>query len=214
MELWSDLLPPLLEKYGALHRERLAALVPDDLASETLRRYDALCLEMVEGLHTLFMEMIYNQSYVRKQFPRAEYDIYREAHIGMVEALRECLAEEVATFMEFAYRLQGVVQQLRGYCVVLRQDIKRALLARPGLQKDRKFRQINLQAQRTLEAIDLHLARAKHFSESIAAGQLEQALEVVGKWEADPAGMQSWMEGLHFTEEERRILREVMEGDG
>ena len=210
MELWSDLIPPLLAKYASLHEARVQGAHADDLTGHVLRRYDALCFEMVEGLHTLFMEMIRNQGYVRKAYPRIELDIYRAAHLGMIAALKECLTDVVDTLQEFAFHLQMLVQQLRGYCAVLRQDIKQAMHAVPQLQKDRKFRQINLQAQQALVAIDLQLAKGKQLSEEIAKGQWAKAIGELGDWEASAAGMQELLTEMRFTEEEKVFLRGLM----
>lgn len=213
MELWSDLIPPLLEKYAMLHRMRLQENWSDSTAWDIMRRYDAICFEMVEGIHTLFIEMIRNQGYVRKAFPKMDFEIYREAHLGMIAALKESLAESVQTWAAFAFHLQHLIQQLRGYCVVLRQDIKGAIHALPLLQKDRKFRQINLQAQHALVAIDLHIAKAKQLSEDIAAGQFEKAMGDFATWETDKHAIDALMAEMRFSEEEKLILRGVM-GDG
>ncbi len=206
MELWSDLIPPLLEKYAALHQARVEGQYAEEITRQVLRRYDALCFEMVEGLHTLFMEMIRNLGYVRKQYPKIELDIYRAAHVGMIEALKECLQDEVDSLNQLAFQLQGLVQQLRGYCAVLRKDIKRALHAVPALQKDRKFRQINLQAQQALLAIDLQLAKGKQLSEEIAKGQLEKALGDLDAWETSADGMRDLLAEMHFSAEEKLLL--------
>jgi hypothetical protein len=210
MELWSDLIPPLLEKYAALHTQRLQAGALAAGMAEIMRRYDAMCFEMVEGIHTLFIEMIRNQGYVRKAFPKLELDIYREAHLGMIAALKEALTDEVATLMDFAFHLQRLIQQLRGYCWVLRKDIKQAMQAVPTLQKDRRFRQINLQAQQALVAIDLQLGKAKLLSEEIARGQFQKALGEIGAWETQATGMRDLLAEMPFSEEEKAILRGVM----
>lgn len=204
--MWSDLIPILLEKYSLL-REDINTSANQVLGLDgILRRYDALCFEMVEGIHTLFMEMIRNQAYIRKVYPWMELELYRSVHLSMIATLEECLAPEVDQLPEFYFQLQKVIQSLRGYCVLLRQDIRRGLHQMPKLQNNRKFRQINLQAGQALEAIDRILKKCLDTGRQITLGKLDPA-----DFAPNEEEVKLLIRSGNFSDSEKSILAELLD---
>lgn len=203
--MWADLIPLLLDKYQVLRKASRTGQSADQRLQNILYRYDALCFEMVEGIHTLFMEMIINQAYVRKAYPWMELELYRSVHLSMIATLEECLAEEIEQLPDFYFHLQKVIQNLRGYCVLLRQDIKQGLYSQPKLGKDRKFRQINLQAGQALDSIDRILQKCLQTGREIDQGLLDLAVLVPNEQE-----MQALIKSGKFNDAEKAILTELL----
>ena len=203
--MWPDLIPLLLEKYQVLRLAYRLEPSSEPELQNILTRYDALSFEMVEGIHTLFMEMILNQAYIRKTYPWMELELYRSVHLSMIATLEECLAPEIDKLPDFYFHLQKVIQSLRGYCVLLRQDIKQGLWSSPQLGKNRKFRQINLQAGQALDSIDRILQKCLETGRDIDNGLLDTAVLVPNEKE-----VAALIKTGKFNDAEKAVLTELL----
>lgn len=203
--MWLDLIPPLVEKFNLLRFEVPSYIKGGPQQVELLNAYESLSFEMVEGIQTLFLEMIRNQAYVRKQDRFMELEIYREAHLSMIASVEECLDESVASLPDLYFHLQNVIKGLRGYCVLLRQDIKRSMRANAHLEHDRRFRQINLQASQALESIDRLMQKCNEVARQMSANNLD-----IRKMELNIREAEALLQEAHYSEEEKALLAELL----
>lgn len=205
--MWQDLIPVLFDRFNILRQSR--AVHPAVLVEEALCSYESFCLEMLDGIRTLLLSMIENQAYVRKKYPNMALRMYLEIHVDIMQHVAYCGSAAIQDMPTFYYELLRLVELLRGYCVVLKQDVLEAYARYPKLQKDRRFRQINLLARQTIDAIRRLKAKTVVTSKSLSADTASQALQAVsapnfGEWEL-------LMKSAGFSEVQR--MRLLVEND-
>lgn len=208
--MWSDVLPKVKEKFRSLREQGWEGFVDADPKHfQTLSAlYEQLTWEMVEGLSALFLQLVQNQNYIAKHLPAIDTRIYQQAHGSIIERMEESLTEEVATIPQFYMHIREAIDQLHGYCKLLKQDIRAHYLRYKYLQHDRKFRQINLTLRETLDGFDRLDRRNELLLKVIGEGQTESSL---AKLDPEQQDLQELMnEGL-FTPEEQELLRKLLE---
>ena len=139
--MWSEILPKVKEKFRTLREQGWEDFVDADPKhlETVVQLYERITWEMVEGLNSLFLQLVQNQNYIGKHLPAIDTRIYQQAHGTIVEKASESLAEEVTTIPQFYLHVREAIDQLHGYCKLLKQDID----AGPGKISGRIGRQTN-----------------------------------------------------------------------
>lgn len=208
--MWSSLLYQVRDKFNDLRVQGWDSIVPAEQPQrkQVIELYDRLTWEMVEGLSSLFLNMIANQNYVAKRLPSMDTRIYQQAHVTMMERVEECISEDIETLLQFYVSLRGLVDQFHGYCRLLKQDISYNYHRYPYLQKDRKFRQINLTLKENLTGF----ARFRdHCDDLLQKIGMEDAENLLTKIEGQEEDLLDLLEESGFSEEEQALLKKMVE---
>lgn len=208
--MWAEILPKVKHKFQALRERGWGGFVDADQQhfEKLSELYELITWEMVEGMSTLFLQVIQNQNYIAKNIPGIETHIYQQAHGSIYGKLEECLEEEVATIPQFYMHIREAIDQLHGYCKLLKQDIRARYQRYKHLEHDRKFRQINLTLREMMDGFERLDDRNALLLKVVGEGQTESSLALIG---AGGPYLDDVLGEDLFSEEEMALLKKMLD---
>ena len=210
--MWQDHIPVLYTRFGALQQARIPA--PDPTLELVYQRYESHCREMIDGIQTLLLNLIEGQGYLRKKFKQLEQQIYLDMHQQIMADVEAAGDEAIDSLPRFYYELQRIIDQLNGYCMLLRQDIRLACSRVPALQRDRRIRQLNLILRQTIEAIGRLRAQSTALTRILGTGVDLPSWTGIDLAPQGFQGLQDLIDHAGFSEaEKRRLMQTLGEGE-
>lgn len=210
--MWQDHIPVLYARFGALQQARIPA--PDPTLELVYQRYESHCREMIDGIQTLLLNLIEGQGYLRKKFRALEQQIYLDMHQQIMADVEAAGDEAIDSLPRFYYELQRIIDQLNGYCMLLRQDIRLACSRVPALQRDRRIRQLNLILRQTIEAIGRLRAQSTALTRILGTGVDLPSWTGIDLAPQGFQGLQDLIDHAGFSEaEKRRLMQTLGEGE-
>lgn len=207
--MWQDHIPVLYTRFGALQQARPPA--SDPTLELVMQRYESHCREMIDGIQTLLLNLIEGQGYLRKQFRQLEQQLYIEMHQQIMADVEAAGDEGIDTLPRFYYELQRIIDQLNGYCMLLRQDIRLAMARVPALQRDRRVRQLNLILRQTIEAIARLRTQSTALTRILGTGVDLPSWTGIDLAPQGFQGLQSLIDMAGFSEAEKQRLIETLD---
>lgn len=169
---------------------------------------------MIDGIQTLLLNLIEGQGYLRKKFKQLEQQIYLDMHQQIMADVEAAGDEAIDSLPRFYYELQRIIDQLNGYCMLLRQDIRLACSRVPALQRDRRIRQLNLILRQTIEAIGRLRAQSTALTRILGTGVDLPSWTGIDLAPQGFQGLQDLIDHAGFSEaEKRRLMQTLGEGE-
>lgn len=202
--MWQDHIPVLYARFGALQQARPPEA--DPTLELVFQRYESHCREMIDGIQTLLLNLIEGQGYLRKRFKQLEQQIYIDMHVQIMADVEAAGDEAIDSLPRFYYELQRIIDQLNGYCMLLRQDIRLACNRMPALQHDRRIRQLNIILRQTIEAITRMRAQSTALTRILGTGVDLPSWTGIDLAPQGFQGLQDLIDTAGFSEAEKRRL--------
>jgi hypothetical protein len=209
--MWQDHIPVLYTRFGALQQAR--PLAHDPTLELVYQRYESHCREMIDGIQTLLLNLIEGQGYLRKKFKQLEQQIYIDMHQQIMADVEAAGDESIDSLPRFYYELQRIIDQLNGYCMLLRQDIRLACARVPALQRDRRVRQLNLILRQTIEAIGRLRAQSTALTRILGTGIDLPSWTGIDLAPQGFQGLQELIDTAGFSEAEKQRLLQTLGDD-
>jgi hypothetical protein len=207
--MWQDHIPVLYERFALLQQARPQEA--DPTLELVFSRYESHCREMIDGIQTLLLNLIEGQGYLRKKFKQLEQQIYIEMHQQIMADVEAASDPVIDSLPRFYYELQRIIDQLNGYCMLLRQDIRLACSRQPALQRDRRVRQLNLILRQTIEAIARLRAQSTALTRLLGSGINLPSWTGIDLAPHGVQGLSDLIDTAGFSETEKRRLMETLE---
>ncbi len=208
--MWSEVIDSVKEKFGQLRGQGWNAFVDDDThyQNKIIHLYETLTWEMVEGITSLFLEMVQNLNYLSKRIYMENPRIYEDMHVIIIDKLEESTHKDITTIPQFYHHIKGAVDSFKTYCRFIKQDISMHFARYRNARIDRKIRQLNLVLKELLEGferLDRHCDLLHH---AVGDEQITKSLQNIIM---NPEELWELLGQSSFSEEEKTFLAKVIE---
>ena len=151
--MWSEVIDKVKDKFASLRGKSWDAFVDEDTAHQEkiIHLYETLTWEMVEGITSLFLEMVSNLNYISKRIYLENPRVYEDMHVLIIEKLEESTHPDIKTIPQFYLHIKSAVDSFGTYLKFIKQDISMYYSRQRYKRMDRKIRQLNLVLKELLE---------------------------------------------------------------
>ncbi len=211
--MWEEVIESVKEKFGQLRGQSWNAFVDEDAAHQQkiIHLYETLTWEMVEGITSLFLEMVQNLNYLSKRIYMENPRAYEDMHVIIIDKLQESTHEDITTVPQFYHHIKGAVDSFKTYCRFIKQDISMHYSRRRYQKMDRKIRQLNLVLKELLEGFERLNRHCDLLHHVVGDEQVAESLQdIIG----NPEELRELLDQSSFSEEEKAFLAKVIEDKG
>jgi hypothetical protein len=211
--MWDEVIESVKEKFGQLRGQSWDAFVDEDADHQIriIHLYETLTWEMVEGIGTLFLEMVQNLNYISKRNHLEDPRVYESMHVMIIDKLKESTHEDITTIPQFYLHIKSAVDSFGTYCKFIKQDISMYYHRRGYKRMDRKIRQLNLVLKELLEGFSRLNKQCDLLHHAVGDQQVKESLEdILG----NPNELKDLLDQSSFSEEEKAFLTKVIEEKG
>lgn len=211
--MWDEVIDSVKEKFGQLRGQSWSAFVDEDAHHQDriIHLYETLTWEMVEGITSLFLEMVQNLNYLSKRIHLENPRVYEDMHVIIIDKLQESTHEDITTIPQFYLHIKGAVDSFKTYCRFIKQDISMFYSRRRYKRMDRKIRQLNLVLKELLEGFERLNKQCDLLHHAVGDQQVAESLQDIL---TNPDELRDLLDQSSFSEEEKAFLAKVIEEKG
>jgi|GEM_PF-6287445 len=209
--MWSEVIDQVRDKFHQLRNQGWDAFIDEDASHQEkiIQLYETLTWEMVEGVTSLFLEMVQNLNYARKKIHISQPRTYEDIHVSIITKLEESIQPEITTIPQFYLPVKSAIDDLHAYCRFLSYDIQSSYRSSKSLRMDRKTRQMYLVTKELIDGFRRVNQQAQILLHAVGDDQVEISLQQAI---SDPEGLQKILDETTFSESEKAFLTKVIQG--
>ena len=208
--MWSEVIDKVKDKFASLRGKSWDAFVDEDTAHQEkiIHLYETLTWEMVEGITSLFLEMVSNLNYISKRIYLENPRVYEDMHVLIIEKLEESTHPDIKTIPQFYLHIKSAVDSFGTYLKFIKQDISMYYSRQRYKRMDRKIRQLNLVLKELLEGFERLKKQCNLLHHAVGDQQVEESLQDIL---TDTDELKDLLDQSSFSKEEIEFLTKVIE---
>ena len=208
--MWSEVIDKVKDKFVSLRGKSWDAFVDEDTAHQEkiIHLYETLTWEMVEGITSLFLEMVSNLNYISKRIYLENPRIYEDMHVLIIDKLEESTHPDITTIPQFYLHIKSAVDSFGTYLKFIKQDISMYYARQRYKRMDRKIRQLNLVLKELLEGFERLKKQSNLLHHAVGDQQVEESLQDIL---TDTDELKDLLDQSSFSKEEIEFLTKVIE---
>ena len=208
--MWSEVIDKVKDKFASLRGKSWDAFVDEDTAHQEkiIHLYETLTWEMVEGITSLFLEMVSNLNYISKRIYLENPRVYEDMHVLIIEKLEESTHPDIKTIPQFYLHIKSAVDSFGTYLKFIKQDISMYYSRQRYKRMDRKIRQLNLVLKELLQGFERLKKQCNLLHHAVGDQQVEESLQDIL---TDTDELKDLLDQSSFSKEEIEFLTKVIE---